>query len=199
MAGVTRSNPQAFAVIAARLKELDGKVAKAGWFGSSKYADGTPVAYIAAVQENGAVINHPGGTPYKIGPDGRAVFVPKSEGAGLSVTKPHTIVIPPRPFMRPTATRETPNWLDIMAQGAKQVVRGTMSGLDVMNRLGLNAAAEIARSITLVTTPPLKPATIAARRRRLSDKATVGLLDKPLVDQGKMLAEVTHTVENDNG
>lgn len=194
-----RANPQAFETINARIKELDGKTAKAGWFSTSRYEDGTPVAYVAAIQEFGAHIDHPGGTPYKIGPDGRAVFVTKADGAGLPVTKPHLIVIPPRPFMRPTAEREQTNWMKIMADGAKAIVRGAATGLQVMEALGSRAAGDIAKSITLVTSPPLKPSTIAARRRALTDKKSVGLLDKPLVSSGIMLDTVTHTTGEDNG
>ena len=154
MAEITRKNPKAFAVIAARLKELDGKVAKAGWFTSARYPDGTPIAEIAAIQEFGAHINHPGGTPYRIGADGRATFVSKAEGAGLPVTKPHAIVIPPRPFMRPTVIREEQNWLGYMASGAKAVMAGNETGYSVMDKVGQRAAADIAVSITQVFSPP---------------------------------------------
>lgn len=34
-------------------KQLSGVSCKVGWFESSKYADGTPVAYVAAIQELG--------------------------------------------------------------------------------------------------------------------------------------------------
>ncbi|UAW63482.1 hypothetical protein KMZ15_05125 [Mycoavidus sp. HKI] len=35
------------------LKQIDSKVAKVGWFESSKYENGTPVAYVAAIHEYG--------------------------------------------------------------------------------------------------------------------------------------------------
>jgi hypothetical protein len=189
-----RQNPQVFQQISARIKELDGVETRAGWFESSKYEDGTSVAEVAAVQEFGATIAHPGGTPYKIGPDGRAIFVTKADGAGLPVTQAHTIVIPPRPFMRPTADREKNNWLTIMYDGAKAIVRGAATGIQVMDALGSRAAGDIAKSIVAVTSPPLKPGTIAARRRALTDKITIGSLDKPLVSSGIMLDTVSHTV-----
>ena len=34
-------------------KELDGKELKVGWFASSKYENGTPAAYVAAIHEFG--------------------------------------------------------------------------------------------------------------------------------------------------
>ena len=85
---IKRKNPKVFETIIARVKDLDGKVGKAGWFHTSRYADGTPVAYIAAIQEFGVHINHPGGTPYRIGEDGRAVFVSRPKAPGLKPPRP---------------------------------------------------------------------------------------------------------------
>lgn len=53
MAQVTRSNPKAFEALEAKLKELAGAQSKVGWFDSAKYEDGTPVAYVASIQEYG--------------------------------------------------------------------------------------------------------------------------------------------------
>jgi phage gpG-like protein len=66
-------------------------------------------AEYAAIHEFGGTINHPGGTPYFIdSATGLAVFVSKNSGsrllgANLPVTKPHTITMPARPFMGPSA------------------------------------------------------------------------------------------------
>lgn len=49
---VRRTGPGVARLVAA-LKELDGLQAKTGWFETAKYEDGTPVAYVAAVQEFG--------------------------------------------------------------------------------------------------------------------------------------------------
>jgi hypothetical protein len=35
-------------------EQVDGKVANVGWFPSAQYEDGTPVAYVALIQEKGA-------------------------------------------------------------------------------------------------------------------------------------------------
>jgi len=44
--------------IQARLQSIpegfEGRVAQVGWFESAQYPDGTPVAYVATIQENGA-------------------------------------------------------------------------------------------------------------------------------------------------
>lgn len=199
MVGVKRSNPNGLTILLARLNDLDGKVAKAGWFASSKYENGAPIAGIAAVQEYGATINHPGGTPYKIGPDGKAIFVSKAVGANLPVTKPHTIVIPPRPFMRPTVTRDKPTWISLFKDGAKAVLNGQRTGLEVLDAVGQFAAGGIAKSIVAVTAPSLKASTVAARRRQMADRKTVGALDKPLVHSGLLLDTVSSAVEDDDG
>lgn len=56
-------------------------------------------AELGEVHEFGANIKHPGGTPYKILENGKSIFVKKSEGEGLPVTKPHSITIPRRSFL----------------------------------------------------------------------------------------------------
>ena len=190
MAQITRKNPKCFEILADHLKELQNVQGKSGWFESSVYENGEQVAYIAAIQEFGAVINHPGGTP--IGPHG---FVSKAEGVGLPVTKPHTIVIPPRPFMRPTIARERNNWLKYMTSGAKKVLRGTASATQILEIVAIRAAGDIAKTISQITTPPLAKGTIAARRRKMSNKKLVGALDKPLVATGILLNSVTGKAE----
>lgn len=60
-------------------------------------------AVYARIQEFGGTIQHPGGTPYFMR-DGKPVFVSNSgAGAfhGLPKTKPHEIVLPSRPYLRP--------------------------------------------------------------------------------------------------
>jgi hypothetical protein len=54
MARMIRQNPTAFETLTARIRELDGKQVKVGWFESARYPNGTPVAMVAAVQELGS-------------------------------------------------------------------------------------------------------------------------------------------------
>lgn len=49
---VTRKPGPGLAVLKA-LGEMDGQQSRVGWFKTSKYPDGTPVAYVAAIQEFG--------------------------------------------------------------------------------------------------------------------------------------------------
>lgn len=98
--------------------------------------------------------------------------------------------------MRPTVIREQQNWAKYLAAGARAVLRGKATGAMVMEAIGLRAAADIAKSITLVTSPPLKRGTIRARMRAKSDQKTVGLLGKPLIDSGKMYEEIVNSSVN---
>lgn len=64
MATVTRTPGPGRARLAAALKALHGMAGQVGWFESSKYPDGTPVAYVAAIQEFGYA---PGGITPRMG------------------------------------------------------------------------------------------------------------------------------------
>lgn len=80
----------------------------------SKRHVGTNVKY-ARIQELGGTINHPGGTPFFIdSKTGQLRFVKKASpsAAKLPKTKPHTITLPPRPYLRPG-----------LRKGAKQMSR----------------------------------------------------------------------------
>lgn len=197
MAKITQSDPKAFLLLSEALGDLDGVVGKAGWFQGNNYEDGTPVAYVAAIQEFGAVINHPGGTPYKIDPDGKAMFVSKANGSGLPVTKPHTIVIPPRPFMRPTIEREKTKWFKNLADGASLVLKGKANASQILKTVANEAALAVAQTISQIKAPALASGTIAARRNSKSNKKKVGSLDKPLVDSGIMIDTIEGRVENE--
>lgn len=143
------------------LEGISDKVGKVGVFETSKYEDGTPVAYVAVIQEYGSA----------------------AQG------------IPPRPFMRTTIAEKTPEWQEIARRSAAAMLKGAMTGEQALELIGLKAAGDIRNTISKLTTPELKPTTVAARLRARVDKQTVGLLTKPLVDTGTLLNSVTNTVE----
>lgn len=58
MAKLIRQNQKAFETIVSQIKELEGKQVQAGWFASAVYYDGTPVAYVASIQEFGSPANN---------------------------------------------------------------------------------------------------------------------------------------------
>jgi len=103
--------------------------------------------------------------------------------------------IPPRPFMRPTIDRDAGDWAVTMGHGAAAVLKGSATAFDVFEGVGRKAADGIAKSISLVLTPPLKRATIMARLRRRKNKEISQTLQKPLVDTGFLLQRVDHTTE----
>lgn len=144
------------------LNGVSNKVGKVGFFPTSKYEDGTPVAYVAAIQEFGS----------------------PAQG------------IPPRSFMRSTVNEKSGEWRGVATQGAQAMINGTATGDQVLEAIGLKAAGDIRYTISKLTTPALRPETIAARLRARKDKKTVGLLTKPLVDTGTLLNAVTSAVED---
>jgi len=102
--------------------------------------------------------------------------------------------IPPRPFVRPTVAGQQKVWAGIMADGVRAVISGRASSGDVLEGVGLQAAGDIGKTIANLTSPPLKPATVAARARRYADGKITNSLTKPLNDTGLMQASLTHTV-----
>lgn len=135
---------------------LEGIQTKVGWFEGNKYPDGTPVAYVAAVQEFGY-----------------------AEGN-----------IPPRPYFRPTIEAEQKKWATIIGDGARKVIKGSMTPHQALDRVGLVAAGDVRAAIAAVTTPALAPSTLAARKARGNGSA------KPLVDTRVMLPTLTHVTES---
>lgn len=79
----------------------------------------------AAIHEYGGTINHPGGTPFFIGKDGKPRFVSKG-GIGAShnlpVTKPHKITLPERPYMRPALLKTKPEIVALVKRAVKSAV-----------------------------------------------------------------------------
>lgn len=150
-----RLHPDAMKALVARISEK--KVAKVGFFEDAQYPDGTPVAYIAAIQEFGY-------------PEGN---------------------IPPRSFIRTTISEKKADWNALMVKGARAIIRGKQSVESVMEGMGLQAEGDMRKKITEINDPPLKEATLAARRRRGNSSA------KPLNDTGYMLSQLVSQVESE--
>ena len=143
----------------ATLADVSSKQIRTGIFPESVYPDGTPVAYVLAIQEWG----YPQGN------------------------------IPARPVMRPTAEQMKAEWGRQIAGAVRGAIDGKVRIDQAFEALGARAAGDIARAISLLTTPPLKPSTLAARQSR---KKTPGVSKKPLVDTGQMIQSVSHVVED---
>ncbi|MCP1246182.1 hypothetical protein NKW54_09535 [Acetobacter cerevisiae] len=147
---------------------------RAGFFKTATEVDGTPVAAIAAVQEFGAVVR------------GR-------EG--------HSIVIPPRPFLRQTVATRRTAWVRLLAQELKTSLRTPGRAGDTRHALqtlvqrlstptqalttvGKAMQTDITQTIHQTHTPPNAPATIRHKG-----------FDKPLVETGTLQNSVTFQVE----
>lgn len=95
-----------------------------------------------------------------------------------------TTHIPARPFMRPAVADHGGEWVQMIADGAKAAMQGSMSPEAVLEVVAMQAAGNVAEKIQAVTSPPLSPITIKRKGH-----------DKPLVDTGQMIQSVTGKVE----
>ena len=121
--------------------------------------------------------------------------------------------IPPRSFMRSTAEEKQQEWKATAKIASAQVVNGNLDGEQAMEVITARAEGDISKKIATITSPPLSPITLGARKYRQMGKkvtgATIGeiarkleegTLDisgvstKPLVDTGVMVATLTHVV-----
>lgn len=91
--------------------------------------------------------------------------------------------IPARPFMQPTVTEKKDTWVKTIEKSLPKVALGKMSAFDVLDLVGIQAAADIQTKISSIYTPPNAPATIRAKGSA-----------KPLIDTGLMLASVQNAV-----
>jgi hypothetical protein len=177
------------------MKRLKNFSIKAGWFENAKYSDNKPVAGIAAVQDGGATINHPGGTPYKFGKNGEVVFVKKDTPNPAGITKPHTIVIPPRPFMKPSVEDNKEDFVGQIEIISRQFLKGEISEQKAADKIGEAAAGNIKKAIAKVNAPPLKASTVRRKRNQYADKSVTGALTKPLIGSGHLLESVDSKAE----
>lgn len=126
-----------------------------------------------------AQVGFPSGKNY---PDGTSVaYVATIQEFGAP-----EVNIPPRPFMRPTVAAKKDSWTKTIAKSIPRVVEGKMSAVDVLDLVGIQASADIQETISKVTSPPLKPATIQRKGSA-----------KPLIDTGLMVASVRNAVNKE--
>lgn len=180
------------------LKELKDFKISAGWFENSRYDAETPIAGIAAVQNYGASINNPGGTPYFISELAkRAVFVHKNTpfSIGLPLTKPHNIIIPPRPFFDNAKRRiQGVEGKKILLGEMIKVFEGKQTMEQAANKLGMWLQKVIQEEIKKISAPPLAPSTIRQRNSQYDSKSK-NKSTKPLNDSGLMFNSVQYKAE----
>ncbi len=151
---------------------------------SLKYPDGTPVILVAAANNFGANINHPGGTGYVLGGDGKAHFVSGSfTGPVHGVTAPHNIKIPRRDFMGPGGKLAIENTRGIVKMMVPKINQGKATKSDALHIMGPVAVSAFQTAIEQIKTPPNAASTIAKKRS-----------DNPLEDTGLMKNTITFAV-----
>ncbi|ATJ91544.1 hypothetical protein HK16_05810 [Acetobacter senegalensis] len=157
--------------IRAYLKELEGKVqnakaVKAGFLEGATYPDGTPVAYIASIQEFGGKVNVPEKetTVYRsVNPDGSfkrdGKFVKRgsSNFATTHTVPAHEIVIPPRPFFRGAIAKNKDEWGKVLGISLK---RSGYSAATALATVGQKMVEDIQGSIIDFSDPPNSPSTV---------------------------------------
>lgn len=103
------------------------------------YKNGINVVKIGAVHEFGADINHPGGTPYLVQPDGSVRFVKKDTGAITGKTKAHKIKIPRRSFLKDAFESNSKEINDFIKSEYKKVIDGKIDEKKALGRIGMKA------------------------------------------------------------
>ena len=101
--------------------------------------------------------------------------------------------IPPRLGMRGVAAEKRTEWAKNAADISRAAAQGKVAPGRVMEAVAMAAEGHIRAHITKIDSPPLKQATIDARKRRLADggKGAAATINKPLVDTGILLNTLT--------
>lgn len=101
--------------------------------------------------------------------------------------------VPPRMGLRAMTVEKKPQWKTAAADISKAVIQGHVDPARVMEVLTAVAEGHAREQIASVTSPPLREATIAARKRRLANggKGAKASIAKPLVDTGVLLNTLT--------
>lgn len=103
--------------------------------------------------------------------------------------------IPPRSFMRQAIAQRGRYWSHLVEVGMASLANGKpATAHQVWDKVGLQAAGDVKKIISKITSPPLKKSTVDARRRKMADGKTIGNLTKPLVETAVLFNAVTHEV-----
>lgn len=163
--------------------------------------EGEHVVKYATANEFGATINVPGGQPFIILdqskirgrgmhkasiplPDGRAMLFLKKGKRGMGVTKPHTITIPPRPFIRSTVDENLDFWRHHTRRLWGMVLAGRITKFEGLSLLGQEVQRRIQRKIRTLRHPPNSPITIWKKGS-----------SNPLNDTGRLVNSIRYVVK----
>ena len=98
--------------------------------------------------------------------------------------------IPERSWLRGGIRRGTEKINAVNRDSLRKVMLGKMTIEQALHREGVVAVGEVKREFTVGTFAPLKPATIAARKRKFGRKST-----RPLIASGNLRSAVTYQLE----
>lgn len=132
---------------------------------------------IAASNEFGATINHPGGTAfgYKTAADAKkkkSTFLKKGTGFKvLGITKPHTIIIPARSYLRSTVDENQKKYGKLIEKLFGRVIDGDLDLFRMLELIGMRVESDVKRKIVTLRSPANKPSTIRAKK---SDNPLIG-------------------------
>jgi hypothetical protein len=113
--------------------------------------------------------------------------------------------IPARPFLIPGVKSVQTETVDGLRKATEFATDGRPDAVErQFHRVGLRAVSSVKSVIRSKIPPPLKPATVAARRRRSKGskyrrKAVSPGDVTPLIDTGAMLNSITYVLRGNNG
>lgn len=185
---IRESNPDWLDKLIQKYKD-DGQVAvgwpRGGEGASLTYPDGTSVLEVMIWNTFGADINHPGGTPYIIGTDGKAKFVSAERGGKVAgFTKPHKIKIPRRDALTPGGKDASKKANDTLKGYIPKINNGTGTVAEGLEIMGQIAVSSIQNAMTELKEPANAPSTI---RKKKGD-------NNPLIDSGIARQSVSYVV-----
>lgn len=136
---------------------------------------------IATVQEFGAIIKHPGGTDWGFASKIAEVlnqirFLRGGKGyLVLGQTPPHTIVIPPRPFIRSTFSNKSAKITAHAKSLFPDIINRNITKFQALVKIGVFIQTEIKRTIQSNIPPPNALSTIRKK------KSSHTLIDKKML------------------
>lgn len=163
---------------------------KVGFLEGSTYPNGTPVAYVAAINEFGATIDvgaHQTTIFRNINKEGdflnggRFVRADKANFASDHDVAAYSIKIPSRPFFRNMIADRSSAWPGQLAS----ILKATdYDVVDSLKKFGKMVSEQLQQSILSTKTPPNAPSTIRGKG-----------FDNPLINTSHMLNSVDYEVD----
>lgn len=168
----------------AELAESRDTRVRVGILEGATHPDGTPTALIGFVHEFGAEIDveeREQVVHFRKNKKGQVRFAKADEAQYGMKTKvgKHKIIIPPRSYMRSTIMQRQEAWAD----GLKTLIKQGKSPEDALAVLGLQMAGDVKAQLAAITSPELKPETVARKGH-----------EKPLIDKKQLINSIDSEV-----